>query len=1627
MNWAGISNENEFYSDHYVAEVFAKHIQPLLDTWLDAEQSARQEATTGAVLDDSLRTPYNRLNPLARDAVQLQRDFERRRDVLARLTLARDWSDLLIDRFGYQQKAQTKILSEDLVVPMLAEVNDVNGDPLLWILEALPLEESDKDPLAESIHESQISGVDQSLTLPKAMRDKTWQAVISQEIFTLEAPPRWVILASPFQWLLLERGKFAQNRLLRFDWLEILNRRESDTLKATAVLLHQDALLVDQGPCLLDELDEKSHNHAYGVSEDLKYALRECIELLGNEAASQLIARARDRKEGVFSGKNELDPDQLSKECLRYMYRVLFLFYIEARPELGYAPLNSEVYLQGYSLESLRQLEMVELTSPVERNGRFIHDTLTTLFKLIDQGFQKPSQQVLHADSDAFEIAPLKSHLFDPARTAMLNTVVFPNHLLLRVIRLMSLSREGSRRRRGRISYAQLGINQLGAVYEALLSFRGFFATEDLYEVKKAKEQSDPLNPAYFVNARALKEYKEDEKVFDKDEAGHKVLRKYEKGAYIYRMAGRDRQKSASYYTPEVLTQCLVKYALQELYREQLDPLPDDAARAKRVLELTVCEPAMGSAAFLNEAVNQLAEKYLELTQGARGERIPQSEYVAERQKVKMYLADRNVFGVDLNPIAVELAEVSIWLNALSEDRFVPWLGLQLHCGNSLIGARREYYAPGQLVLAASEEDSWLKTPPRSLPMNQPSEDGIWHFLLPFRGMAAYDERIIKERYKPQIDAIKKWRNQFIKPFDPDDVARLQTLSEKVEALWLEHARQLAELRDKTTDQYNVYGQEDTAHGTTSLAFKDNALSGELLAEQLANASSWRRLKLVMDYWCALWFWPIDQYQLLPSREEWLFDLENLLLGDTITASPASNQSDLFAPTVSEEDAKQFVDQFGVVNLDVLFQSSARFRLADQIGNKQRFFHWPLEFADIFKDQGGFDLVVGNPPWIKIEWDEADVLGDVEPVFVLKKMSTSRVQNAREETFVRYEGAEDRWRSENESIEGTQSYLKALVNYFELSGQKANLYKCFLPLSWRISNEKGTIGFLHPEGVFEEPQGGHLRQEIYSRLRWHFQFQNQRMLFPIGHRTRFSICVYQGASSKEVCFRTIANLFRPHTISSSLTEVAAKDVGGIKTDDGSDWNEEGHPERVIYVDRDQLAMYAKLYDEKGTPAIQARLPAIHARGLNSILTKFSNLKARLGDLEGSQVFFNATHWNEKTAQDNGTIQKVTDFPGSMDRLVMSGPHFYIGNPFYKTPRRVCTEKSHYDTLDLSILPDEFVPRTNFVPACTRQIWLQRVPKLPWVSAGDASRDAFTNYYRLVVSRGLGPSGERTLQPAIAAKGITHIDGVFSATFKSDEVLVRTAGLWSSLLFDYFVRSTGREDFRNDLAKRMGMLDFQRLSESLLVRVLALNTLSQSYAELWSGCWNPNFRSQNWSCERVAINVDYFGELSEIWQRSNALRLDFERRQALLEIDVIVSMALRVTLSEIIGLYKMQFPVMRRYEDETFYDHNGRIIFTPSKGLIGVGLPRKARKTELSEGTSYGVRVGDRTDSGLALGWEDVRDLKEGVVIKTFRDDTLPDGPRERTIEYVAPFFRPNREEDYRVAWKFFEKELGKVS
>ncbi|HEG1731331.1 TPA: class I SAM-dependent DNA methyltransferase [Escherichia coli] len=1632
MALVGINNENEFYSNHYLGEVFTSDIRDVLEPWIAQENAAREAERAareqGKDVEPGYRAPWNQFNSLATEFFRKLAEHEKQRQIPQRLADQRNRWQPLLKALGYEITPQIQMLDDDTPLPVLARYNSTDGSPWLWIVEAHDQEEGTLDPLALSLLTAQFPA-----DTDKHKRDnlrkkangeyRSWQDLLSTAVFTQNEPPRFVLLLGNRQLLLLDRTKWAQNRLLRFDFEEILSRRETDTLKATAVLLHKDSLLPGSGAPYLDSLDDNSHKHAFGVSEDLKYALRESIELLGNEAMHYLI----DRGLANYTGNRAVDPDELSRECLRYMYRLLFLFYIEARPELGYAPMTAKTYLQGYSLETLRDLEMIPLTSEEDRNGRYFHDSLNMLFKLVREGYNggvKMQSDLESGDritihSHQFSVPRLESHLFDANNTRILNRVVFRNETLQQIIQAMSLSRPGKGRfnRRGRISYRQLGINQLGAVYEALLSYRGFFASEDLYEVKKAGEEFNELETGYFVSKDEIGKYHEDEKVYEKDGS----LRIHRKGSFIYRMAGRDREKSASYYTPEVLTRSLVKYALKELFKEQIDPISDPHAKADAILNLTVCEPAMGSAAFLNEAINQLAEAYLFHKQQAEGRRIPQDRYTQELQRVKMYIADNNVFGVDLNPVAVELAEVSLWLNAISGDAFVPWFGYQLHCGNSLVGARRQVFNKSELTYKKAKDPSWLNSEPAELAMNTPREEKqIFHFLLPDSGMANYSDKTVKQRYPDDFKALDSWRKEFTKSFAPHEIADVQRISGKVEALWNTFRQQLKAERQKTADNYPVWPAENSEQTRSSLSSKDETFSG-----RLEDNSAYQKLRWVMDYWCALWFWPIDKADELPDRGTWLFEIETLLDGIVITEKVTEvaehTTGDLFAEEGLLREESSLFSGAGRLKTEVLFRHLPRLAIVDALRKQHRFFHWDLEFCDLFAERGGFDLMLGNPPWLKVEWQEAGVLGDYEPEFVLRKLSASKLATLRVETFNAIPALEDAWRSEYEGCEGMQNFLNAQQNYPVLRGVQTNLYKCFLPQAWRLGAEKGVSGFLHPEGIYDDPKGGQLRAAVYPRLRAHFQFQNERALFPIGNRNKFSINLY-ATTSAMIGFSNIANLFMPQTIDGCFMP-SDKIVGGIKNDQ-DEWNLEGHPDRLLHIDEQLLKLFSQLYDEEGTPSLEARLPAIHARQLIAVLEKFAAQPIRLGDLQ--KEYFSTVMFDETYAQRDGTIERNTQFPKDASQWVLSGPHFYVGNPFYNTPKVICDTHKAYDNLDLLTLPDDYLPRTNYIPACDAQEYAKRTPRVSWTEPGEDEPRKVTDYYRFISREMLSQSGERTLVGTLIPKGVANIHTCIQQVFDDYNKLLDFYVGSLSLPVDFQVKSTGAGHANKSVISKFPIINLASyIKNAARVRALSLSSLTINFSELWNICYNDDFQNQSWSRDLPQLPQNFFANLTPKWQRNCALRSDYSRRQALVEIDVLVAQALGLTLEELLTIYRVQFPVMRQYEADTWYDQNGRIIFTPSKGLVGVGLPRTARKADLKNGFVFNVDSpewtgGDCTDQ--AIGWDDVKHLKNGTVSVTFDDYTRSDEGERRTVTWQAPFIKPDREDDYKVAWAFFAQD-----
>ncbi|WP_119582561.1 DNA methyltransferase, partial [Streptomyces europaeiscabiei] len=779
---------------------------------------------------------------------------------------------------------------------------------------------------------------------------------VTDFLFEGEEPPRYVLLLAGGVIVLADRLAWHEGRYLAADLDAALNRRDDRNggeLDTLAALFGADSLRVPEegGAAPLAGFVDKSGKHAVGVSTELREGLRLSVEWIANE----VLARLRSPENGVSPQQLD-DParlaKELSRESLRYLYRILFLLYAEAQPALGILPADYPEYARGYGLQRLGDLVVRDLVGERSRRGFHLYESLDLLFRKVEEGHREygsEPEDLLAEEADraatkaeqeaAAQLAagavtqaeytdlireadrarraaarsadvglrfePLKSELFqkDAVRLISADLVENPsyegaadgeaedggpkrgefldtrlrNETLHKVLRRLMLTKGKGRERGGFISYAQLGINQLGAVYEGLMSYSGFIAEEDLYEVAKG---GDASGGSWMIPASRVQDYPES--VFVErphEETGRPVRVVHPKGSFVYRLAGRDRQTSASYYTPKSLTEVTVELAL----KHRLDQ-DDTTTPARELLEWKICEPALGSGAFLNEAIDQVAAEYLRRRETELApRRVDAEQRQIELQKVKAYIALHNAYGVDLNATAVELAEVSLWLNSMHPGMRAPWFGLHLRRGNSLIGAGRKVYGAGALP-----EGDWLSKkaplPPTELPFRAgPLPEGsVHHFLLPAIGWGAVaGEPEAKKLAEEQAKALGVWRRGVqrapkpYKPFEEQDgeprekrqkrydrwakaaekteMWRVQRVARRAEFLWSLVAKRLELSERKVSRRIDVWGAdwlEPSAEATDKQ---------KVLDDLTALGTPYWRLKTVMDAWCALWFWPLDK------------------------------------------------------------------------------------------------------------------------------------------------------------------------------------------------------------------------------------------------------------------------------------------------------------------------------------------------------------------------------------------------------------------------------------------------------------------------------------------------------------------------------------------------------------------------------------------------------------------------------------------------------------------------------------------------------------------------------------------------------------------------------------------------
>ncbi|MEV7048009.1 class I SAM-dependent DNA methyltransferase [Streptomyces anulatus] len=1617
MTYDSLVNRGDYFSAHYLAEVFPKDLKTgLLAAWKTREEEAKssesvdQEPAPEALPVTprlglrALRRPYFRTRAFFAEAA-VTHDDATTYDAPEWRERAASLNSATLRALGYDAKPQILTVSR---ADHTYEIPVAHAEPGLVAVDcgwaAEPDAALDPDGSGRLLTPVQL---DASTVLRTGSK-------LASFLFASEDAPRYVLLLAGGVIVLAGRAAWGEGRYLAASLdtaLDRNNTKDGQELDTLAALFGADSLRTPEegGENPLAGLVDKSTKHAVGVSSELRDGLRESVELIANEVLARITSHDGVRLEDVKE-LPELSR-QLTRESLRYLYRILFLLYAEARPELGILPSDYPEYHQGYGLGRLGELVAErDLVGEKAREGVYLYESLDLLFSKVQEGYRpRRTHGVGAKDSEdvGLRFEPLHSKLFEPASIRLIGaeSVKDPRHdddsdegpryldtrlrnaTLYKVLRKLMLTRGRKGERGGFISYAQLGINQLGAVYEGLMSYAGFIAGEELYEVAK---NGDPKDGSWLIPSSKADEYADSVFVRRRDEeTGADVRVRYRPDSFVYRLSGRDRQTSASYYTPESLTKVTVQLALQH----RLDQ-DDTVTEARELLDWKICEPALGSGAFLNEAINQVAAEYLRRRQDETGRAIDTEQYPVELQKAKAYIALHNSYGVDLNSTAVELAEVSLWLNTMHPGMEAPWFGLHLRRGNSLIGGRREIYGPDRL-----KKGGWLGATPERFPLTEASTGlptgSVHHFLLPAKEWGAVAaEKEAKALAPEEAKALAAWRKAITKSPSTKQTARLQGIARRAEYLWQLVVRRLEISERDISRRIDVWGAEPEWLRQPVEAVQRE----EVLADLEAVDTPYWRLKTLMDAWCALWFWPVQEASLLngtnpryrqaaelaeqsaayevavsgaeaegededesagvlmsweeealpgfgteakqlsltqesvakrrmgrrkesiaerrreviplTNLDDWLDFAESLLGTQDVPAESLIAEFESLTELTPYEDALP-----DLMGMDRSYWLESRFPWAARskdIATQQGFFHWELEYAQVF-ERGGYDLQVGNPPWVRPRWQEDLVLAELEPWFTLADKPTVAEWSLRKRETLSPTDATAYCLSELASNTGTMTMLSSAVAYPITTGTQPDLYRAFMCRIWLNLTPQGMAGLIHPDTHFGGTKEGRIRASAYRHLRIHAGFingSNWAFPYPVGHTTEFGLHVY--GSPRDVSFTHVSQLYGTEPLIQSFTHDGSGPTPGIKSQ--RNWDLRPHSQRLVSVNRERLADWLRLSgDAHGDPTAAPLLTPITSAEEGAI-SRLSLTQFRLDEFQP----FISSGYHEATGKKDGYIRWSTEDTSDLGEVILQGPHIGIATPFVKQPKTPCSSPQDWEPFNLTSTPHNFTPKTNYVRACNVELYN---------SAQDTwGTRRYTQTFRLAWRSMIPFNGERSLFASIIPPGPAHIHNVHSMTLGDNRLTVLNAGFWATTPLDYLLRITGRSHLQVGEALKMPAPHADHpLSTPLLLRTMRLNCLTSAYASLWEELFHPTWPGyEEWARTWPHV-APLAGHLTSSWGYTTPLRTEHERRAALVELDALVSVWLGITADQLLAIYKSRYPVLSDYEAEMYFDANGRKI------------------------------------------------------------------------------------------------------
>jgi hypothetical protein len=857
-------------------------------------------------------------------------------------------------------------------------------------------------------------------------------------------------------------GDGPRGAYLEVDLAGLADEEDPETFAAFVRLFSLPSFLPDaEGKTPIEEIERESRAHAAKVSDDLKQAVFTAAESLVSGLIEDAVARGCIAAPAIL---NESDLLPYRDAALLALYRILFILYAEARdPRLD----QHQLYRDAYSAQGLLEEILRDPSRAWPANRCSIWDRVRVLFQIYDRGLPPitPWEHIPPRGGDFFSPATPPGRVLDEAR--------LPDAVVARL--MLDLATATPRRGVGRerVSFRELDIENLGAVYEGLLEYEPRIARETMIELL-VQGRSYALSPAEVVRLceqKALKlsgefgvvagtaaatlhpeapaeedqeeeadedlgeEEQEAQGAEDEDQGVKKgavarLVRRLERGTFHF-IPGPGRKGSGSFYTPRPLVQDLVRHALGPLV---------EGKTAAEIEQLRVLDPACGSAHFLVEAMRFLAQALHRAYVQEHGGKAPphfqaktpegwddnwhasdedaRAANSEARAWCKRRIAERCLYGVDLNPTAVQLARVALWIESVAGDRPLTFFEHHVRCGNSLLG-----------TWVARLDQPPVPALARKV---RPAQLGLFEDQVRRAIQRAAELRRTIDRARPE-----DLRREGIEPESIEEQAFKKHVLEEAERT-LQAARLLFDLRSASAFEPRIWAEWETLCG---------------LVER-----------------------PQELRQYVQSRPWW-----------------------------------------------------PSFRTVQE---RERFFHWELEYPEVFLGDGdaGFDVVLGNPPWDKVKPDRKEFYGAYD--VLIRAFVGGELDRRIAELRQSIPGLAEWFKEYERRVKTVATCLKKGGDYryhdWKVDGKSTggdpDVFKFFVERAHRVARPAGRVALVVPSALYNNEGCTGLRYLLLGEctVERFYGFENREKIFPIHSSYKFVSLVFrkgaEGSGEFEAAF-----------------------------------------------------------------------------------------------------------------------------------------------------------------------------------------------------------------------------------------------------------------------------------------------------------------------------------------------------------------------------------------------------------------------------------------------------------------------------------------------------------------------------